>query len=549
MRKHLIILFISSLNLLISCSKDSEGVDNNTQDFYFNLNKTKLISSSSETEIKVEISSNTNWEVLSKPDWAMISPSSGNENSEIKITVLENKNQDSRSDEIKFKFSNNFHSITITQEGYPLQLIDYSGMDSPLKMTEPKYLLFNKPITVNSISSGSIRYAFDIDLNDVEYYNNGCGIKFTGGHSSLGEKIKYKVLVTDNDNKSIENIVEFQFYSQQIIVLGAIKKMILDENKNLWVLSLKPYTASSTNSYITKFKENEGKYEEVYKFQVDISLDNSDYRGGSFFINPYNDLIYIPDYEEEEVDVYSKDGFLIKQIQIPGVESDHSVYPHSSPVFIGFNKDGKGLLSLAGKGISNQRWRYIDSSKDDLITQPSDNHKYFYNSFIRFVSNFDNTKLYIFESQASVNIKLYTGEEDFEEINLNEFYPEGANASGVIQNRLYDKVFVSGLYSSNIMSGDLSYFSEKGGFSLLGDFDYNPDRQNHIYGFHEYNLKLLDYDNKETVLDLRFSGLFDWTHKRGIITTPDDGFIITYADGYNYKGDSQIVIFNTEMFK
>ena len=546
-----IFYFLSIVFLLISCSKDSVNIDiNNPQEEEnnFSLSQTQINSPSSETEFKVNISTNTNWEVLSKPDWVVITPENGNGNIEIKITLLENTTQNYRTGDIKFKSFGNTFILTISQKSIPLSLVSFSGNESPIKMTEPKFLLFNKPITLNSISSGDIRYSFFADSNDVEYFDNNHGVRFTVGHSYLGEQIKYKFSVTDSDNNSLEKDVDFKFYSQKIITPGAIKKMILDKDKNLWVLSLKPYQSSSSPSYIIKYKENEGKYEEELKFEVDIVPNNSNYVGGSFFINPYNDLIYIPDYEGEEVDVYSKTGTLIKQIQIPIVDSDHAQYPHSSPVFIGFNKEGKGIISLSGKGISGQRWRFIDSSNDDLITQPNANHPYFSTGLINFVLNYDYSKLYAFEARSSV-IKIYSGEENFDEINLNSIFPNGADASGIIQNKLNDKIYIGGLYNSQIISSDLSYISNQSNMSLLGDFCYDPNLSNHIYGFDEFNFKLLDYDNRETVFDLPLNGLFDWTHQRGIITTSDDKFIITYSDRFDYKGQSQIVIYNTEMFK
>ena len=466
--------------------------------------------------------------------------------------MSENTSPNSRISDIKFKSLQNTYTLNISQQSFPLNLVSFSGSESPIKMNEAKYLLFNKPITLNSISSGEDQYSFFAGPNDVEYFDNNHGVKFTVGPSNLGSQHKYKFSVSDSDNNTLEQIVDLNFYSQKIIIPGAIKKMILDDANNLWVLSLKVWE-SGEPSYIFKFKENEGEYEEELRFEVDINQSNSDYVGGSFFINPYNNLIYIPDYEGEEVDVYSKSGALIKHIQIPLVDSDHPQYPHSSPVYIGFNIEGKGIISLQGKGISGIRWRFIDSSNDDILMQPSSSHPHYYTELQTYIMNKDKSKLYIIENRSSV-IKIFNGTENFEEINMNSLYSNGADAAGITQNRLNDKIYVSGLYNQQIINPDLSYLSLQSYFQgLLGDFCYDANLPNHIYALGpsgDVHLKLLDYDSQNTVLDYPMNNLFNWTYRRGLITTSNDNHILTYSDRVDLTTSrSQIVIYNTEMFK
>lgn len=544
------ITYLLALIALISCSKDlSNNSGEEEMNYYFYLGRTQINSSSPETEFTINISTNTNWELLSKPDWVLITPESGSKDVELKITLSENTNPSSRNSEVKFKALGKNYGLNISQQSFPLSLVSYSGSESPIKMSERKYLLFNKPITLNSISSGYHLYSFFAGPNDVEYFNNNHGVKFTVGPSNLGSQHKYKFSVSDSDDNTLEQTVDINFYSQKIIIPGAIKKMILDDENNLWVLSLKVW-ASGEPSYIFKFIENEGLYEEELRFEVDIDYSNSDYVGGSFFINPYNDLIYIPDYEGKEVDVYSKTGTLIKNIQIPQVDSDHPQSPHSSPVYIGFNIEGKGIISLQGKGISGIRWRFIDSSNDDILVEPSNLHPYYYAYLQNYVLNKDKSKLYVLEDRSSL-IKIFDGTETFGEINMSSLYPSGADAAGITQNRLNNKIYISGLYNSQIISSDLSYISNQSSQDFLGDFCYDINRPNNIYGFDGgSNFKLLDYDNRITVLDLPIDSYFNWTHRRGLITTPNDKYILTYSDRVdNTTSRSQIVIYNTEMFK
>ena len=547
-----------ALLILLSCSKDSDEIDSEPdkgeekKTYYFNLSQSNINSSFPENEVTIKVSSNVDWEIISKPDWVEISPERGNQELEIKINISENTDSRLRNGHVQFKTSSKNYNLNISQQSFPLSLISYSGSETTIKMGESKYLLFNKPITLNSITSGDHLYSFYAGPDDIEYYNDNHGIKFTAGPSNLGSTHKYKFSVSDQDNNSLEQTVDFNFFSQKIIVPGDIRKMTLDDDNNLWILTLKVWE-SGEPSYIFKFSEKDGRYEEELRFEVDVHQWNSDYLGGDFFINPYNDLIYIPDYEGEEVDVYSKNGTLIKHIPIPLVNSDHPQNPHSSPVYIGFNIEGKGIVSLQGKGISGIKWRFIDSSNNDMLTEPNDDYPHYYAGFQTFVLNYDRTKLYVIEDRAPV-IKVFDGTENFEEIDMKSLYSSGADAAGIIQNRLNNKIYINGLYNQQVISPDFSYLSlQSYDQSLLGDFCYDPNLSNHVYALSSNNdvyLKLLDYDNQKTVLQFSVDNIFNWTHGRGIITTPDDKFIITYSDKVqDIPSSSQIVIYRTEMFK
>ena len=551
MKKELI--YLLGLVLLYSCSKDANEMvsDNNSDqdtDFYFNLSHTEIISTSLENDFTVNITTNTNWEVKSKPVWLSVSPESGNQNQELQISLEENTDSNARNGEIKFTAAGEDFILDVSQQGFAIKLISYSGSESPINMSESKFLLFNKPVTLNAITSGDPLYSFYAGPDDVEYFADNHGIKFTVGPSNLGSTHSYKFSVSDSDNVGLVQTVNFDFFTQQIIVPGRIKDMILDAENNLWVLSLR-VVASSEPSYIFKFVENGGLFEEELRFEVDVDLVGTSYVGGSFFINPYNNYIYIPDYEEEEIDVYSKSGSLIKQIEIPSVDSDHPDYPHTSPVYLGFNNEGKGIVSLQGKGISGMKWRFIDSSDDDLLTEPDETHPYYYNDLQTFIPNWDKSKLYVIEDLSPI-IKVFDGNITFGELDLNTIFPSGANASLITQNRLNNKIFISGFHNSQIIASDLSYISNQANAHFLGDFCYDSGRPNNIYAFDgDANFKLLDYDNQVTVLDLPLDSRFNWTNRRGIITTPDNEFVLTYSDRVDVETSrSQIVIYSTAMF-
>lgn len=555
------LIHLIALVILFSCSTENEIDSNNNSEieeinYYFKLNQNQINSPSPEGEFSINISTNTEWKISSKPDWVTITPEKGSQDVELRITLQDNVNSNSRTGVVEFNALNKVYTLNISQKIFPLSLVSYTGSDSSIKMKESKYLLFNKPVTLNSITSGDDRYSFFAGPNDIEYFEGNQGIKFTVGPSTLGNDHKYKFSVTDADGNTLQQEIELNFYTQKIIVPGAIKKIILDDQNNLWVLSLKVWE-SGEPSYILKFSHKNGKLKEELRFEVDVDQSNSDYVEGDFFINPYNDLIYIPDYEGEEVDVYSKNGTLVKHIQIPSIDSDHPQYPHSSPVYIGFNIYGKGIISIQGKGISGIRWRFIDSTNDDILIEPSNSHPYYYSDFKSYVLNRNKSKLYVLEDRTPV-VKVFNGSETFEEISMNSLYAGGADAARITQNKLSDKIYVAGLYNQQIITPHLAYRSKQTFTKfLLGDFSYDSELENHIYalrgtGFSTNGvwLRLLDYDNQNTIFDYQINTAFSLGNNSGIVTTTDDRFVIVYSDKYDLTTSrSQIVIFDTEMFK
>lgn len=238
MKKSLI--YLLTVMIFFSCSKEMDIINPEEEiKDYFNLSQTQFTASSAETQFKISISTNTYWEVLSKPDWISITSTNGNKEVELQITLSENDTSSARNGEIKFKTINKNYVLNVSQQSMALKLVSYSGSESPIKMGEPKYLLFNKPITLNYISSGEERYSFFVGPSDVEYFNENHGVKFTVGPSNLGSIHKYRFSVKDSENKILEEVVDLNFFTKKIIIPGAVKEMILDDENNLWVLSLK----------------------------------------------------------------------------------------------------------------------------------------------------------------------------------------------------------------------------------------------------------------------------------------------------------------------
>ena len=208
--------------------------------------------------------------------------------------------------------------------------------------------------------------------------------------------------------------------------------------------------------------------------------------------------------------------------------------------------------SLAGRGISGIKWRFIDSSNDDEITEPNEAYPFF--GLQQFTLSNDGSKLYAIEDR-SPEIKVFNGTEDFDIIRIKDYYPQVGDAASLTQNRLNNKLYVNGLYNQQIITPDFSYLSKQSfAQAYVGDFCYDPNLSNHIYALtnnSDASLRLLDYDNQQTVFDYPVIDSFNWTNGRGITTTPDDNYLIMYSNASesNTSTQSKIMFFRTEMFK
>ena len=543
MQKQILLLF--GLIVLISCSKEVNDIEENDpeekieSDEFFRLSNSNISTSSSGAEYTVKIFTNSNWEVLSKPDWASINPLNGNGEDEIQIIISENSDIQPRTDYIEFLSFGETFKLMINQESTKLRLLSYSGSDNIIRMKEPKFLLFNKPIKVNSISSGDERFSFHAGPDDVEYFDSNHGLKFTAGPSTLGTEPKYKISVSDNEGNTFEQVIEIKFYTEKIVVPGIIKKVIMDEEKNLWVLTIN--SRPEENSYLYKFQIDDNQYAEVLKINLDIKSSHWLNAGGSFCINPYNNYLYVTDIYDKEVEVYSKEGSLIKKFTIPQElsNSDHS------PIDIAFIKSGKGIIKVG------YFWKFIDSANNDIITDPSSTHDHYYSRLKKFTLNQDQTKLFVMEDRSTV-LKIFDGTETFKIIHMHDLYPTIADAVRITQNRFNDNIYVAGLYNQQIINPDLSYLSHQT-FSqgMVGDFSYDPNLPNHIYAIdYDPYLQLLDYGNQKTIFSYPINSAFTGSKRFGLITSPDDLNIITYSEYFdNTASKSQIVIYRTEMFK
>lgn len=559
MKTYLTFPFATLLLLAVSCSVDSpDKTDIRSSTPFLTLSTTVINADQSGNSVSVDVSTNVSWTLHSKPDWISVTPDRGNTDAELSITISQHHELSGRTGTIILQAESIQREITVNQSGMdessdstPIELVSYS--ESSIEMDAPLSMVFNKPIEVLFLGSGEETRILDFDLNDLEYFDNNQGVRFPSMGAELAKEISYRFVVRDQAGGTLQDTLRVKYYSQRLEVPALIRKAMLDEEGNLWILALKTFP-SAAPSRMFKFKEVAGEFVEDLRFEIDVDYSRTGYVGGDFFINPYNDHIYIPDYADDQIEVYSKTGSQIKTINIEPVETDHPQNPRLSPVSIGFNSSGHGLVTLQGKGISGRRWRFINSANDDQLSDPGTDHPHFYTELNSYTLNQDQTALYAIEDRAAV-IKVYSGGTAFDEIDLNGLFSggEGAGASHLVQNRWNNKVYTSTLYRQQIFTPDGSYKSQQSfSRSFNGDFSYAPDHENYVYGFTYENtwIQLRDYDRAETVLQYKVNGQFNTSHNRGLLTTPDGEYVIIYSDFVDSSGQSsQIVFFKTEMFR
>lgn len=515
---------------LISCEKENSIEENNNVEIkYLNINSETLSPSSISTTITVRISTNTNWVIKETPNWLSTNISSGNSDSDLILSISENQENNPRTGVININYDNKIKSITITQEKkiISLELISYSGLDDNINFFEPAYLLFNKPINFKTIKSASENWSIQtITENDVEYFNENHGIRFRHP-STVGKSFLYRYQVEDLEGQSVSDTVRINNFYQKIKLESSIRNMILDDDDDIWLLTTSIEGINTDfPSYLYKLVKNEDKY----KIELKVRTDNEEIereRVEHFDINPYNQLIYVPN--STNINVFTKQGELVKSID-------------DTSLNIKFTSNGKGLLS------NHRPYRIIDSSKDDLITKLDldSNNPVKYKFFGRFYRNFDKTKIYMSEIVVSGGTPLYVYDGRNDSLQpLSKIFGEPIRGKRIAQNKLNNKMYIMGLYTQRIVTEDGSYKSfETYAQSSIGDFAYNFG-ENLIFRIDANGtyLSLDNYGNQETIFALPLDYKYNWTYYTDLKTTKDGKYIITYSSAEN-----EVIIYTTDMF-
>jgi len=549
--------FFLLLIFLFSCSKEKitspDGPAESKPSVEFMLLEREINTVAEAGEKTIRIRSNTSWTITHTPEWVQPDTLNGNGDMDIKLTWTENKEEYSRSGGIIFIAGNINDTLSIKQNGITLELVDYSGKDGKLKLSEPKYLLFNKPVTLNYLKSGEETITFNVGENDIEYFDNGKGFKFTVGPSYLGNRYKYVYSVTDKDGVTKTDILPIPFFTSKTLLAGGLRKIRLDDDNNVWALTTNRLNGEGSDCL---YKLEIVGAQLIEKLRIELDIPNVyGTLNGDFFINPYNDLVYVTNYEGKKVEIFTQTGQLVKDITMQPDSLDHPESPCIYPMGIGFNKSGLGIIGLGNPTSSGIRWKFIDSSKDDQIESPSEEHPLYYEDYWQFKLNYDKSILYMIGNR-STKVSWYDSSGNLNELELGDIYRQ-ADMVDIVPNRINNKIYIEGLYNQQIITPDARYHSiQSYPQGLVGDFSYDENRQNYIYVMNFYdgeNLELLNYNSAETVFYYPlarsvFSGAN--VYYSDLKTTTDNKYLIVCSDYVSLARDSsQIVLFDTDMFK
>lgn len=113
-------IFIISINILVallfsSCSKEETE---NEIELYFEIDETQLFAPPEKTEFEIDIFTNTNWKLVSNPDWVEVVSKVDYNIGKLEITVFENENYSSREGKIKIKTINDTFEIQVNQGNF-----------------------------------------------------------------------------------------------------------------------------------------------------------------------------------------------------------------------------------------------------------------------------------------------------------------------------------------------------------------------------------------------------------------------------------------------
>ena len=206
------LLFLLTIVVITCCN-----TANSTDDFIIISPDTEIFFESEASDTKLTITCNGDWTATNIPDWCEISPSSGEKESEITVSVSDNNGEEVRTAEIILSCGNASESIVITQYGKitsnyvdlelenPDNIISYDEENGTLTVTYvedvPTEIKEGKAIVLPA------KYGFDIRVIDhVSVSGTSVTMKTSQGNmSNLFRNTRF-VLSTnpDTETKSID---------------------------------------------------------------------------------------------------------------------------------------------------------------------------------------------------------------------------------------------------------------------------------------------------------------------------------------------------------
>ena len=444
----------------------------------------------------VEVSSNAAWTVESNSQWISYSSDHGEGNGIIQVGYQRNESSSSREDTVIFKSGSIEKQLVIHQVG-AVKVVSYQGIigNGEDGAKDSVFVLFNKPINVESITSNWIYCISDINYTLTD---NNCGLRFSYSCADLGGSYPFTISVSDNDGYEITETINVPFYKSKLDFEGLMTDyLFINNDKEVLISAFLP-------SRLIRYSIEQDSILQT----IDLSADLSPI---VLSLNPYNSKVYMmgsdPDAQWRDTyvdrpDIYTYDlqtNVVTKAITIQPDGNDHPQYPTNIPFKLAFTNTGVGVVLLKSNESSDYRWKIIDCTNGHSVyIYP------YYNSiiddgidFLGVHRNHDNTKLYL-RQYASCAYGIFDGATD----HITLVTPSSITRSKFITpNRKSDKFFAGQLYDQFVidLEGNMSQISTIDNRNNgSADFSYRTTDDNVVYFCDNDYLRVMDYNTGST---------------------------------------------------
>lgn len=452
---------------------------------FLSLNQKTFLLDNNAQDLAITVQANIDWTITGNIPWVQYNPKSGQGNGSIIISIQANSGATTRTAELTVTGSGVApQTISITQ-GTSLMLIDHTGLHENQDPSDSIFLIFNKPVTVNNISSIEPNYLLD---NVFSYMPGNTGFKFYCPYAALCNEYGFKFSVTGPDNKEMNGIIYVTYYDRRIALPGTISPFILTpDNKTVWACTYDP-------SRLVKVDVETAEVKQVYNLPDNIF---------QIFLNEYNNLLYLVPPSKNYISVYNpENGLHIKNIQFSPDSIDNQTYPSIYPLSVAFGKNGYGIVVLREVSGGLSRFKVIDSANDDALSIyypiPGTESRPGLTSV-----SYDGKKILMRDAYDAPRIQILDTETH--ELSDQELLLAGLMSS-IRPSRINNKLFVGGLYTQFLF--DLETKNQVGATSYLSlldqesaDFTYNPSNDTEVYCMIPFKkqFEVLDYSQGMTL--------------------------------------------------
>ncbi|ULT42279.1 BACON domain-containing protein [Niabella defluvii] len=226
--------YVIFILLIAACGKEKHAPTVATM---LNIGLEKTTLAPRDTTFSVNISSNTDWEILPLPGWLTVDRKAGSNNGRITFKVNENKDDSIRTFSVTVKAKDVNRKLLIDHMPY-LKLKRAIGLPGNAlnKIIDSVRLEFNQPVTLNSIRS-----TYNLCLSDIQYNykDSNSTIQFSYACGAMGGEYPFTISAKSQFNETLTENIKAGFYTKRINLGGFSVGDFADYQENSYWLLLK----------------------------------------------------------------------------------------------------------------------------------------------------------------------------------------------------------------------------------------------------------------------------------------------------------------------